>query len=305
MPARMIDSRSLEVFYWVATLRNFGQAATRLHMTQPAVSQRIASLEGELGGRLLDRSGRAAQLTAKGRHLLGYAERLLLLHTEMIRNVASPDRLGGVIRLGVSETIVQTWLSDFIERVSRAYPAVTFDIEVDVTPRLKGSLLREELDLALLMGPVNEPGFTDLPLDPFPLAFVCSAALRFEREPVTAAELQGHALITYQKNTANYQELQQVMRHATATVPRIHASSSLATIIRMTRDRIGIAVIPPAVIATELRRKELRILPTALAVTPLRFTASYRLGPDTVLPPLIAQIAVTTSNNYASQHKPS
>ena len=67
------------MFFWVATLQNFGHAATRLHMTQPAVSQRIASLEAEFGGRLLDRSNRAVQLTPKGRRLLAYAERFLML----------------------------------------------------------------------------------------------------------------------------------------------------------------------------------------------------------------------------------
>ncbi|MBX9593420.1 MAG: LysR family transcriptional regulator, partial [Roseomonas sp.] len=55
----MADLRSLEIFFWVARLRSFRGAADRLNTTQPAVSQRIAALEAELGVRLLERGGRA------------------------------------------------------------------------------------------------------------------------------------------------------------------------------------------------------------------------------------------------------
>ena len=153
----MIDLRSLEIFYWVATLESFGRAAERLYTTQPAVSQRVAGLETELGHRLFERSGRSIHLTPKGRHLLGYAERLLRLHTEMVQTIAAGEQLGGVVRLGVAETIVQTWLSDFIEQVNTRHPTVTFEIEVAITPDLKQALLRQEMDLAFVTGPLSEP----------------------------------------------------------------------------------------------------------------------------------------------------
>ena len=56
----MPDFRSLETFYWVAQLRSFRAAAEHLHTTQPAVSQRIANLEDELGVKLLERGPRLA-----------------------------------------------------------------------------------------------------------------------------------------------------------------------------------------------------------------------------------------------------
>ena len=64
------------MFLWVAQLGSFRGAADRLHTTQPAVSQRIAGLEGEFGVRLFDRDARSVNLTAKGRELLdGEGER--------------------------------------------------------------------------------------------------------------------------------------------------------------------------------------------------------------------------------------
>ena len=66
----MIDLRNIETFFWVATLGGFRAAAEKLSATQPAISQRIASLESDLGVRLFDRDVRGIKLTAKGRELL-------------------------------------------------------------------------------------------------------------------------------------------------------------------------------------------------------------------------------------------
>lgn len=95
-----MNFKSLEVFYWVVNLNSFDKAAVKLHTTQPAVSQRIASLEEELGIKALERSSRTIKLTAKGRVLYDYAERFMALRAEMMLKVAEDDSYGGVIRLG-------------------------------------------------------------------------------------------------------------------------------------------------------------------------------------------------------------
>ncbi|MBP0496290.1 LysR family transcriptional regulator [Pararoseomonas indoligenes] len=299
----MVDFRSLEVFYWVATLQSFGRAAERLYTTQPAVSQRIAALEEEFGGRLLERTGRAATPTPKGRLLLEHADRLLRLRTEMMRAVAGPGGESGVVRLGVSETVAQTWLPDFIERVSRAHPQVTFDIEVELTPRMKASLLRQELDLAFLVGGIAEQDFVDIPLCAFPHCFAASPRLGLGPGPVTAEAMANHAFVTHPRNTANYGYLVQAFRERTMRTPRIHVSSSIATIIRMAVDGIGISVIPAEVMQPELARGELRLLEADLLLPPIRFTATYRTAPDSILIPTLAQVGVEVAQSYAETHK--
>ena len=79
----MIDLRNIETFFWVATLGGFRAAAEKLNATQPAISQRIASLESDLGIRLFDRDVRGIKLTGKGRELLSHAERMLQLRRDM------------------------------------------------------------------------------------------------------------------------------------------------------------------------------------------------------------------------------
>ena len=80
----MVDFKSIETFLWVVNLGSFRGAGQRLDTTQPAISQRIAQLERELGVKLLNRDHRVATPTPSGRQLMVYAEKLIGLRSEMV-----------------------------------------------------------------------------------------------------------------------------------------------------------------------------------------------------------------------------
>jgi DNA-binding transcriptional LysR family regulator len=294
----MPDLRSLEVFFWTARLRSFRGAAERLHTTQPAVSQRIAALEAELGVRLLERGAKPAAgprgvaPTAQGRRLLDYAERMLRLRAEMLEAVAGPGAVGGVLRLGVSETIVHTWLARFVERAHAAYPGVTLDIEVDVTHTLSAALVSHALDLAFLLGPVPDPAVANLPLCRYGLAFAVSPRLTLPEEPVAKEALLKLPIITYPRSSRPTIELSAALRDEDLPPPRVFGSASLATIVRMTLDGIGVSVIPPAVVARELAEGALRLVRTEVAPPEIAFTASWTSGPGDALARKLAELAV-------------
>lgn len=287
----MPQLRSLEIFYWVARLGSFRGASERLHTTQPAVSQRVASLEAELGVQLFDRETRAVALTAKGRELYDYAERMLNLRGDMLRAIAAPSAMSGVLRLGVSETIVHTWLSRFIERVHQAHPAITIDIEVDVSPNLRARLIDHEIDLAFLLGPISDPRMNNHDLSRYPLAFVASPKLDLPDGPVSLSALLRFPLITYPKTTRPYIMLREMLRGPGLAQPRIFGNASLSSIVRMTLDRIGISVIPPEVIRRELDEGMLRIVATAIEMPDLTFTATLPVAPQGSLAQPLAQLA--------------
>src|SRR6201986_4818058 len=131
----MLDFRSIETFLWVVKLGSFRGAAQRLNTTQPAISQRIAQLERELGVKLLNRDHRMASPTPGGRQMMVYAEKLIGLRAEMMAEVGDRSAMRGVLRLGVAETIVHTWLPRLIKRVNHVYPNLSLEIEGDVNPK--------------------------------------------------------------------------------------------------------------------------------------------------------------------------
>ena len=154
----MLDFRSIETFLWVVKLGSFRGAAQRLNTTQPAISQRIAQLERELGVKLLNRDHRVASPTASGRQMLVYAEKLIGLRAEMLAEVGDRSAMRGVLRLGVAETIVHDWLPRLIKSVNESYPNLSLEIEVDVTPNLHARLLAQEIELAFALGAPSESG---------------------------------------------------------------------------------------------------------------------------------------------------
>ncbi|MFV0282021.1 MAG: LysR family transcriptional regulator, partial [Rhodoblastus sp.] len=144
----MFDFREIETFYWVATLGSFRAAATRLNTTQPAISQRIAGLEQALGAKILSRAARIAAPTPRGRELLDYAETLLRLRAEMLAAIGDVSTARGELRVGVAETVVLTWLTQFVKAVQARFPQLGLEVEVDISPNLQQRLRVQEVDLA-------------------------------------------------------------------------------------------------------------------------------------------------------------
>ena len=281
------------MFYWVVQLGGFRRAAERLATTQPAVSARIAGLEAAVGARLLDRGQRRrVVVTPAGLRLLPYAERLMALQAEMRAAFGGGGAVQGTVRLGVSETIVHTWLSALVRQLHEAYPALQLDIVVDVSAALRAGLLAGEIDVALLLGPVAAPRVQDLPLCEHRLAWVARPAMALDG-PMDLAALARSPIITYARNTRPYQQVRELFG-TRGPAPRILANASLASIVRMVLDGIGVGVIAPAAIAAELAAGTLVVL-DGPALEPLRFTASWRDGPGSVLAATVAHMAVAVA----------
>src|SRR6266699_4313960 len=244
----MLDFRSIETFLWVVKLGSFRGAAQRLSTTQPAISQRIAQLEREMGGKLLNRDHRVASPTPSGRQMLVYAEKLIGLRSEMLAVVGDRSAMRGVLRLGVAETIVHTWLSQLIKSVNHAYPNLSLEIEVDITSNLRNRLLAQEIELAFLLGPLTAPTISNRVLCDYPVGFLASPALGLGRRALTVHDLAKIPIITFPRRTQPYEIVRSLFNRPDLPPIRLHASASLATVIHMAIEGLGIAVIPTAIV---------------------------------------------------------
>lgn len=289
----MAEFKTLETFVWVVKLGSFHGAAAKLSATQPAISQRIAQLEAEFGVQLLKRESRPVVATKEGRDLLIHAERLLRMRGEMEKALAERSAVRGVLRLGVSETIVHTWLSRFIDQVAEMYPSLALEIEVDISANLRERLVAQEIDLAFLLGPVSTPSIRNQDLCRFPLAFIASPALSLPAGPVPLAALAKHPLITFSRRTRPYMEISALFARPDLPPIRLHATASLAPAVRMALDRRAIAIIPPAIVEREIAEKKLRIIRSENTLPELSFTASWPDNPGNSIAERVADIAVT------------
>jgi len=287
-----VELRNIETFFWVANFSSFRLAAEKLHTTQPTVSQRVAALESDLGVQLFDRSARGVTLTDKGHELLLHAEQMLELRRDMLRVAREQNVMRGTVRIGVSETIMQTWLPTLIGRMHAAWPDLAPEIDVDTTPVLRGQLLARQLDLAVLMGPVLETRVQNVPLCRYPLAWIASATLDVGEQPLTLARIAQRPVITYSSSSSTYQEVRAMLVGAGATRPRMIGCASLSMAVKLTLQGIGVSVMTPVFLEPELAQGHLRTLAVQACDLPdLSFTASWVHGPDSPMAAAIARLA--------------
>src|SRR6187549_1894998 len=103
-----MDLRDLRYFETVASLEHVGQASARLHRTQPAITSAIRRLEDDCGVPLFEKAGRGIRLTAAGRVLLKWAQRIRFDADDAKREMASLGKgLSGHVRIGIVPTAAQ------------------------------------------------------------------------------------------------------------------------------------------------------------------------------------------------------
>ena len=293
-----MNFKRLETFIWAATLGSFRKAAERQHTTQPAISNRIATLEEELGVKLFERESGHTQLTSKGQELLPYAEKIVFMAQQLRKRADRVALLSGILRLGVSETIVHSWLPRFFRELHETAPSLDVEITVDVTGNLRTGLLDRSLDLAFLLGPVSEPKIENRELCSFPLVWVASPELNLPDSLLDLRELAQWPIITYARNTRPFAEISQKFSELDELPARFYSSSSLAACRQLTLDGIGISTLPLSVIEHELDNGRLVQLQTSWTPSELAFTASYPGAPFNPITELAVNLAVRVSSEY-------
>ncbi len=146
-----MDTQSLQAFVEVAEHGSFSEAAERLHLTQPAVSKRIAGLEQQLEARLFDRIGRNIALTEAGKALLPQAQRILQSVREARHSIR--DLQGGVsgsLSLGISHHIGLHRLPPVLQQFSRQFPQVKLDIDFMDSEQAYEQVLQGKIELAVV-----------------------------------------------------------------------------------------------------------------------------------------------------------
>ncbi|HHM04180.1 MAG TPA: LysR family transcriptional regulator [Gammaproteobacteria bacterium] len=148
----------LQAFVAVARSASFSQAAERLHLTQPAVSKRVAALENELKTRLFDRLGRRVALTEAGRALLSHALRILGEVEDSRRALARlAGTVSGPLHLATSHHIGLHRLPPVLRRFTREHPEVTLNLRFYDSETACRAVMQGELELAVITLPPDAP----------------------------------------------------------------------------------------------------------------------------------------------------
>lgn len=281
----------LRAFHTVAETGGVGRAAERLHLTQPAITSRIKALEATLGAELFDRAA-GMTLTKRGHVLFKLAEQYLVLNSHVERDVMSAQGVDGLFRVGVSETIVQSWLPEFIRTLRETYPNLEIEIDVDVSWQLRDRLFSKAIDLALMMGPVSDHRVKNVTLPPFEISWFRSPDHRDMRPD------KGAPVITFSRDTRPHRQLKEALAERYGPGTTLFPSSSLSACFRMVGIGLGIGALPKALARPYERSGEVEEFKLGWCTEPLQFTASFLSGSEAFLSQSAAEIAQATGTTF-------
>ena len=156
--------RQLQYFRAVAEQRNFGRAAQACHVSQPALSVQIKTLEEIMGGQLFERQARDILLTPLGRDVLGHANEVLDAADRLDR--FARDRSGGhrSLSLGIIPTVAPYLLPGVLAGLRSGDVSLRVQIREARTERLLAMLRVGEIDAAILALPSGGKALHEKPL---------------------------------------------------------------------------------------------------------------------------------------------
>ncbi|MGE6582592.1 LysR family transcriptional regulator [Vreelandella aquamarina] len=255
-----MDTQSLQAFLAVAETQSFSRAAEQLHLTQPAVSKRIATLEDLLGTRLFDRIGRRIALTEAGNVLLSKAQRILFTVEDSRRALANlSGQVGGKLTLATSHHIGLHRLPPLLKQYTQRHPEVALDLHFLDSELAYQGVMDGTLEMAIVTlapHPVEQLQVVELWRDR--LCFVCAKdhplaqRSRADDKPLSLAELCEVNCILPGAKTFTRTLIGQRFEEAGLNLPVSMSTNYLETLKMMCGVGLGWSLLPEKMLDSEL-----------------------------------------------------
>jgi DNA-binding transcriptional LysR family regulator len=248
-----MDLFQLETFLAVAEERSFSRAAARLHRTQPAVSQAIAKLEGELGEVLLERSSRDGTLTDAGEVLREYALKLLTLRTEAAAALTELRELHrGRLNLAANEYTC-LYLLPLLDEFRRRNPRIKVAVQRALASRISDEVLLHSVEIGVLSFRPDDPNLQSIVVYRDELAFVVNPRHPLARAgEVSIRQLGDQNFIAHNISSPQRQKvIDTFKRHKTPLRMGVELPS-LEAIKRFVEMGNGVALVPGLTVQPEL-----------------------------------------------------
>ncbi|MGD0473030.1 MAG: LysR family transcriptional regulator [Candidatus Velthaea sp.] len=296
-----MELRQLFTFQAVAKSRSFTQAAERLSYSQSNVTAHIQALEEELQTRLFERLGKHVELTAAGRRLVTYADRLLALAEEASHEVPEPDVPSGVLTIGACETLCAYLIPSILTDFRREFPSVRLVIHGDHCPDLPNRLLGGDLDVALtLTEPLHLTAFAieDLAREPLMVVVRCDHRLA-QQASVALTAFRDEPFIVYQEGNATWKALDEAFGRPGMRAHTTLQFNSDEAIKQCVLAGLGVGVVPHMVVERELAEGSL----VAINVADLEITLATQMlwHKDKWISPALRAFADVTRRSMRSR----
>ncbi len=237
----------------LARERHFGRAAEKCFVSQPTLSVAVKKLEEELGVILFERSPQEVRVTPVGQRIVAQAEKVLA-EAAQVAEIAAADKgpLVGPLRVGVIFTIAPWLLPRLVPLVKAKAPEMPLILEENYTHRLLDKLKNNELDLAILALPMEEPSLVAQAVydEEFRVLAPANHPWAKQKAIASSALLDAQLLMLGAGNCFRDQvlDLCETASSQAGISPHVIEGSSLETIRHMVASGVGVTVMPASAV---------------------------------------------------------
>ena len=253
-----ISLKQLQYFAAVAEYGSFRQAAFRLEITQPTLSNQIAIMEKALKVHLFERTRKGINVTPQGRELLLSARRVLEEAQGFISQSAILSGGGiGTFRLGVTPTLGPYLLPHILTPIHNKYSDLKLYVRENAPSELETGLINGQHDLILTTLPIMSSELVVAPLfrEPIKLALARDHRLA-NRLKIKREDLLGEPVLTISEHHLFHRQITELCERVGAHVLRDYEGTSLDTLRQMVVMGMGVAFLPALYAKSEIRNEE-------------------------------------------------
>ena len=257
-----LSLRQLRYFAAVAEYGSFRQAAFKLNITQPTLSNQISVLEELLGLQLFERSRSGTSTTVEGRELLISARRVIEEAQGFSTQAGSLSGGGvGTYRLGVTPTLGPYLLPHILSPIHSRYKDLKLYVREEAPSDLESGLINSQFDFILSTLPIMSKELVVMPLfrEPLKLAITKDHKLA-SKVRIDRMDLLGEQVLTISEHHLFHRQISELCEKVGASVRRDYEGTSLDTLRQMVVMGMGMAFLPALYVRSEIRQEsELRI----------------------------------------------
>lgn len=258
MPAgTTMDTNSLKAFVTIVDIGSFSEAAETLHLTQPAISKRLAALENQLGSPLVDRRQRHLQLTEAGSRLLPHARRILdELHNARVALSPDNDDIGGELDIIASHHIGLHHLPAWLRRFNREHPQVRLNLQFMESESAYVQMRKRNAELAFVtLSDDMDNNFVVYEQWADPMVFVSGPEHPLARLTAPGlADLSPYPALLPDTSTATYRVVSRLFLEQSLALKPKMPTNYLETIKMMTSVGLGWSVLPLSMVDDSIVR---------------------------------------------------
>jgi DNA-binding transcriptional LysR family regulator len=193
---RNLNLDQLRTLIEVVELGSFTDAAKRLHLTQPAISQQIRELEIRCGLQLVERIGRRAFATPAGNELIVHGRRIMAEAEQALAAVRHhKEGMAGRVRIGAGPTALAYLLPPVLRTVRDAYPDIEISVTTGTTHSISEALMANEIDIGFTALPVEADGLDAVRVRSDPMVAILPATDQTIPAKMTPTDVAERTLI--------------------------------------------------------------------------------------------------------------